>query len=289
MEHKNRLEQDSIGKLILELCTQTTLSIMIHNIYTITDTFYVSKGIGNVASGAIGIFSPVLLLVNGVSVTLGTGGASIISRRRKEILYIGLPAFLNGLGSTFTGIIGNQILGQVGGTQAISTYTVISRIQTLLSTPFSGIMQGIQSMLGFDWGRHRIDRVKRTVAYAIFSGLIYGGMIAVCIYWGAESVIKLFTANAESITIGKPALQIICSSLVIGGIMPVIQAYFMALGYGKRVLFLSLESIFIIRMPLLLVAWRLNNLAIVWCSLALTEWLIAGLAVNNYKIIRKGQ
>ena len=39
---KNRLEQDSIGKLMLELCTQTTLSIMIYNIYTITDTFYVS-------------------------------------------------------------------------------------------------------------------------------------------------------------------------------------------------------------------------------------------------------
>ncbi len=70
---KNRLEQDSIGKLMLELCTQTTLSIMIYNIYTITDTFYVSKGIGSVASGAIGIFSPVLLLVNGVSSTLGTG------------------------------------------------------------------------------------------------------------------------------------------------------------------------------------------------------------------------
>lgn len=53
---KNRLEQDSIGKLMLELCTQTTLSIMIYNIYTITDTFYVSKGIGSVASGAIGTF-----------------------------------------------------------------------------------------------------------------------------------------------------------------------------------------------------------------------------------------
>ena len=62
---KNRLEQDSIGKLMLELCTQTTFSIMIYNIYTITDTFYVSKGIGSVASGAIGVFSPVLLLVNG--------------------------------------------------------------------------------------------------------------------------------------------------------------------------------------------------------------------------------
>ena len=73
----------------------------------------------------------------------------------KEILYIGLPAFLNSLGNSLTGMVGNQILGQVGGTQAISTYAVISRIQSFLSTPFSGIMQGIQPMLGFDWGRQQ--------------------------------------------------------------------------------------------------------------------------------------
>lgn len=47
---------------------------MLYNIYTITDTFYVSKGIGSIASGAIGIFSPFLLAVNGISSTLGTGG-----------------------------------------------------------------------------------------------------------------------------------------------------------------------------------------------------------------------
>lgn len=55
--------------------------------------------------------------------------------------------------------------------------------------------------------------------------------------------------------------------------MPVIQAYFLALGYGKKVLFLSLESIF--------------ALDIIWWILVLTEWLIAGLAVYNYKIVRK--
>ncbi|WP_373238050.1 MATE family efflux transporter [Hungatella hathewayi] len=207
----------------------------------------------------------------------------------KEILYIGLPAFLNSLGSSLAGIVGNQILGQIGGTQAISTYTLILRIQSFLSTPFFGIMQGIQPMLGFDWGRQRFERVKRTVSYAIFSGFVYGCIIAVCIYWGAGDVIKLFSANAEIIAMGKSALQIICCSLVIGGIMPVIQAYFLALGYGKKVLFLSLESIFIIRLPLLLAAWWSNSLDIVWWLLAFTEWLIAGLAVYNYKIERKGQ
>lgn len=289
---KNRLEQDSIGKLMLELCTQTTLSIMIYNIYTITDTFYVSKGIGSVASGAIGIFSPVLLLVNGVSSTLGTGGASIISRRLGERnpasgeKVVGCMMWLWVLCSltiTITGLAFLEPLLKLLG----STYAVISRIQSFLSTPFSGIMQGIQPMLGFDWGRQQRKRVKRTVAYAILGGVIYGGVIAVCVYCGSGAIVKLFSVDSEITSIGKTALQIICFSLVIGGIMPVIQAYFLALGYGKKVLFLSLESIFAIRLPLLLIAWRLDNLDIIWWILVLTEWLIAGLAVYNYKIVRK--
>ena len=144
-------------------------------------------------------------------------------------------------------------------------------------------------MLGFDWGRKKIKRVKRTVAYAIVGGIVYGGVIAICVYCGADGIVKLFSVDYEIISIGKTALQIICCSLVIGGILPVIQAYFLALGYGKKVLFLSLKSIFAIRLPFLLVAWRLDNLDFVWWILVLTEWLIAGLAVYNYKIVRKEQ
>ena len=62
---------------------------------------------------------------------------------------------------------------------------------------------------------------------------------------------------------------------------------FSSIGIWKKGLVLSLESIFAIRLPLLLIAWRLDNLDIIWWILVLTEWLIAGLAVYNYKIVRK--
>ena len=81
---------------------------------------------------------------------------------------------------------------------------------------------------------NREKRVKRTVAYAILGGAVYGGVIAVCVYCGAGGIVKLFSVDSEITSIGKTALQIICFSLVIGGIMPVIQAYFLALGYGKK-------------------------------------------------------
>ena len=120
-----------------------------------------------------------------------------------------MPSFLNSLGNSFVGMAGNQILGTVYGTQAISTFTVISRIQTFATTPFTGVMQGIQPMLGFDWGRKNTGRVRKTVFLALRFVLIYGGLISLGLYAGAPYIIRLFSADADVMLAGTPALQII--------------------------------------------------------------------------------
>ena len=62
-QYGNRLEEKNIRKLIWSMCTQTTLSILLYNIYMITDTLYVTRGIGSVAGGAIGIYMPAGMLI----------------------------------------------------------------------------------------------------------------------------------------------------------------------------------------------------------------------------------
>jgi len=84
---ENRLERQPVGKLMFTFCAQTTFSMMVYNLYMITDTFYVSKWVGVVASGAIGIVSPIFILINGISSTLGAGGASVLSRKLGEKNY----------------------------------------------------------------------------------------------------------------------------------------------------------------------------------------------------------
>ncbi len=436
-ERKNKLEQTSVGKLMIELCFQTTFSIMLYNFYIITDTFFVAKGIGSEASGAIGVFSPFLVLVGGISSTLGTGGGSIISRRlgenntedgkkvvgcimwiwyvcalvitiaglvgidpllkllgcttelypyakvygkimiigvvtttgfsgimraegdstystfqwcgpvivnllfdplliytfkmgiagaavatlmaqlvsmgssiyyffirkhtpcrvtlkdikwdgeiAKEIFYIGIPAFLNSLGGSFTGIMGNQIIGKVGGTIAISTYAIVSRFIGFIGTPFSGLMQGIQPMLGFDWGRKNKKRIEKTIHYAVSFSLIYGGVVTVMSYLGAEWIIKIFSSDPKLLGSGTSALRIIGWSLAIGGIMPIAQGFYQALGKGKMVFVLSLMSILCIRLPLIGLSGFANNLQVVWFIFVLIDWIIASMA---FYFLNKGR
>lgn len=433
----NRLEQPA-APLMVSLCAQSTFSQIIYHLYSLTDTFFVANGVGSLASGAVGIVSPMMALVNGISSTLGTGSASMISRRLgaghssqskavvgcmmfvwlvsalivttaglaflhpllsllgcppeiypyardyariillstvvstgfssimraqgdigystiqwsvpvminlildpvliyglqlgitgaalatgiaqifsavnsvyyfffrkatlcrveiwqirwdsrifKEMVSIGLPSFLGSLSASMATALGNQVLGVTGGAAAIGAFSIVNRIQSFASTPFSGIMQGIQPMLGFDQGRGNQSRIQHVMRLAFLSVLAYGCVAAICVRLRADQLMGLFAKDPRTFSVGTSCLEILCWALVPGGVLPVMQAYLQALGYGRQVLWLSLGSVFLIRMPLLAVAGWSGSLAAVWWTLAITPWLIALWAIFQYGKERK--
>lgn len=75
-----RLGTDDVGKLLLEMSSQTTLSLLVYAIYSITDTYFLSIGINSLAAAGASIISPVLIALGGLTTTVGVGGASVVSR-----------------------------------------------------------------------------------------------------------------------------------------------------------------------------------------------------------------
>ena len=62
---ENRLGKQPLKSLLLTMCTQTTFSLILYSMYGLTDAFYVSRGVGGYASAAVGVFSPVTVLIGG--------------------------------------------------------------------------------------------------------------------------------------------------------------------------------------------------------------------------------
>ena len=69
--------------------------------------------------------------------------------------------------------------------------------------------------------------------------------------------------------------------------MPVIQAFFQALGQGKRVLHLSMVCIFLIRLPFLLLGGIMKNISAMWWVFAISDWIAAAMAGFSYKKFQK--
>ena len=74
-----RMTETPIPQLILSLAAPTILSMLITSIYNLADTFFVGQ-ISTSASGAVGIVSSLMAILQALGFMLGHGSGSIISR-----------------------------------------------------------------------------------------------------------------------------------------------------------------------------------------------------------------
>ena len=74
-----RMTETPIPQLILSLAAPTILSMLITSIYNLADTFFVGQ-ISTSASGAVGIVSSLMAIIQALGFMLGHGSGSIISR-----------------------------------------------------------------------------------------------------------------------------------------------------------------------------------------------------------------
>ena len=78
-EQFRKMTETPIPKLILSLAAPTILSMLITSIYNLADTFFVGQ-ISTSASGAVGIVSSLMAILQALGFMLGHGSGSILSR-----------------------------------------------------------------------------------------------------------------------------------------------------------------------------------------------------------------
>ena len=74
-----RMTETPIPQLVLSLAAPTILSMLITSIYTLADTFFVGQ-ISTSASGAVGVVSSLMAIIQALGFMLGHGAGTIISR-----------------------------------------------------------------------------------------------------------------------------------------------------------------------------------------------------------------
>lgn len=81
VEGVDALADAPVGRLLWHGATQATMAVGIYGVYALTNAAFVAHGVGPAAMGAVNLVAPVLLVVGALSTTVGSGGASLVSRR----------------------------------------------------------------------------------------------------------------------------------------------------------------------------------------------------------------
>lgn len=181
-----------------------------------------------------------------------------------EICMIGMPTFIQMASQSFTIIIINNVLRIYGGDLYISTYGVVNKIVVFLMIPIQGIVQGIQPVIGYNYGAGANGRVNKALKYASKITGYYGLLCSFLIILFSRFLMYPFTSNADMIQNGNGMLKIICVGMAFLGIQMIHVTYFQAIGKLKISFLLSLCNYILCFVPVLLFFSSLGGLKMLW-------------------------
>lgn len=80
-QQTERLGTAPIGKLFVTMSLPMIMGMLVNGLYNIVDAIFVTRGVGSLAIGGVSIVFPVQMIVFAFAAVLGSGAASVVSRK----------------------------------------------------------------------------------------------------------------------------------------------------------------------------------------------------------------
>jgi putative MATE family efflux protein len=209
----------------------------------------------------------------------------------KRIYAIGLSPFLMNVCACVVVVFLNKALLDYGGADgnlAVGAYGIINRTTMFFVMVVFGVTQGMQPILGFNYGANQWDRVKSTLFIGIKIGFCITALGCFLTEMFPNQISRMFTVDDALTRIACEGFRVyfVCYSVV--GCQIVIQNFFQSIGKPHLSIFLSLTRQLLFLLPFLLILPRYYGIPGVWASMAASDFLaFAVSAVTLVVMLRK--
>ncbi len=193
-----------------------------------------------------------------------------IFRLRRKIVIgivgIGAAPSLVNFASCFINVIINKSLYHYGGDTAIGAAGIFTTYTSLLCMVIVGICQGMQPIIGYNYGAGQLHRLRRTywLAVAVATVIVSSGAAFGLSF--PSVIARAFTVDAGLIAATDRALSLSMLAFFFVGFQIVSTTFFQSIGQAGKSIFLSLTRQVLFLIPLLLLLPRCLLLDGVWLS-----------------------
>ena len=134
---------------------------------------------------------------------------------------------------------------------AVGAMTILTSVMQFAMLPMSGLGQGAQPIISFNFGARNADRVKQAYRLLLTVSLSYSLLI-----WGAIMLVPrafagIFTPDAQLLDFTAKALRIYCGGLGIFGIQIASQMALVSLGNALCSMIVAIMRKFVLLLPLI--------------------------------------
>ena len=276
--YSERLLQ-STGRTVLTMVTQATGAIV--NI--ILDPIFIFGWFGLPALGmagaaiatVIGQWTGALLGLyfnekHNPDVQFGRRYAKLDGQIVKGILTVGVPSvIMNGIGSVMTFGM-NQILQGFTET-ATSVFGIYFKLQSFFFMPLFGLNGATISIVAFNYGARKPERIMKTLKLACVAGLtlMVSGLLVFQLV--PDLLLDMFNPTEEFLVLGRSCLRTISWSFPIAAVCIVLSACFQALGNGIYATITSICRQLVVLLPVAYLLSLSGNVNLIWLSYPIAE------------------
>ncbi len=197
-----------------------------------------------------------------------------------DIFKLGASSFVRQVSGSVLMIFLNNAVMNFGGEVALSAVGIISRMTAFVFMPMFGVVQGMQPIVGFNFGARQYGRVKEVVKISIRFLLSYCSIALLLVFLFNKSVFRMFTTDIEVITVGTDAMKIMLIAVPVVGVQIIAASFYQAIGLAKPAMFLSLLRQAILLIPLILLLPKLFGLGLlgIWLAYPIADILSTGVS-----------
>lgn len=191
----------------------------------------------------------------------------------KPMLAIGMAPFLMQVAASAVSIVANRSLLQYGGDRAIGAMAIINSVVLMILMPIFGINQGVQPIIGYNYGAGLYDRVKKTIFYALAVGTAFSAMGWAIVQFGAKYLVMAFNKEPNLLEMTTVGMRIWAMAIFCVGFQVVASNYYQAIGKARVAIILSLMRQVILLIPALMIlpmVWGLNG---IWAAGPISDLL----------------
>ncbi|MCM1369001.1 MAG: MATE family efflux transporter [Candidatus Amulumruptor caecigallinarius] len=209
----------------------------------------------------------------------------------KGVLYIGMAPFLiNVAGSAVNAVINNTLV-HYGGDNAVAAVVVFNRFVTIFVFVIIGLCQGMQPIVGYNYGSGRYKRLFKTFWLTVAVAVCVSSMGSITGGFFPETIASMFMQDENQIMSAVECLHITVLTFWMVGFQIVTTNFFQSLGMAGKSVFLSLTRQVIFMIPLLFILPPIMGLDGVWSAFPISDFVatvVAGLLlITQMKAIKK--
>ena len=196
----------------------------------------------------------------------------------RNIIGVGISPFAMNVCACVVVIFINQQLVRYGSDLDVGAYGIANKVSFVFLMFVLGVNQGMQPIVGYNYGAQKIDRMIHVVKLSIIAATLImttGWLIAMFMpYYCA----RLFTKDPTLIQLGMKAIRISMVLFPLIGSQMVITFFFQSIGKVRVSIFLSLSRQLIFLLPALAIFPLFRGVDGVWYAMPFADGFAASIA-----------